>query len=968
ALAAVDAATGSSNSITAAQLNAIDGVNGAIVGNQAAYQAAIENGSAGDFDTVSEINAVIAAVNTIAANDAALTELAEDIAGNANSTLITAAQLNAITGVTGVNASDIADYNAALIAATYEDSANPTVAEINAVIAAVNASIAALTKINNAATAGDASSITIADIASIEGMPELDTELLADYQVAIAAASGAETNSSVEIVILIENIADMTPSIRSIEAVDLDDDGYTDAVHITFSKVIDDNTVKTSDWDVEGVSGESFSSTTNGDSANDQYIYITFEDGVLDNGATPKVTFTEGNLASLSGQVVHKDIFNIVTLAGNDDAATGIDPLSITYTHAVDFRGAATSQTPANINGLAFTDGLNTSSQTDINSGKGFGLAGPSSEYDNNTAAAENSGLRDLFKEFYYAGGASHTLTLSGLTGGESYKVRFFVAGWTSNRVIFTSDNNAFNAGSLDRGTSGANIVNAIEYTFTQGASDTDIKITFAPTTGGFHWYGFTNEVYEIQASADQALAASATALAKIQAAVGGDASGITVNDLNDVFGVNGAIVGNQAAYQAAIANGSAGDFDTVSEILDMVNSVNALAKGVTYENNWTHSQDLTINTTSSGADVSDDVSKFPLLIRLNSTNFDFSEAQTNGEDIRFASSDGFAFDYEIERWDSVNKLAEIWVQVDRVRGDNSTQFIVMYWGNSGVSSESNSAAVFDTANGFAGVWHLGEDGNTTANGYADATSNSNDGQGANLTSSSDVNGVIGRSQNFDGTADYIEVDYSATLNTPLLTVGVWARIDGGAGNRSPIAAMGNSHTGYLSGYLLYAAGDDTWQGWSGNGSKWGNVSLGSELTSVWTYVVMTYDGSTQKLYLDGEQVDTSPSDTLLAKNESFPLRIGAGETEATAGYFFNGPVDEARVSNTNRSADWIKLSYENQKSDQTLVFFNKIEAAAIGGDASAITVDDINEVDGVSGAMPANLADYQAAIEAADV
>jgi hypothetical protein len=35
---------------------------------------------------------------------------------------------------------------------------------------------------------------------------------------------------------------------------------------------------------------------------------------------------------------------------------------------------------------------------------------------------------------------------------------------------------------------------------------------------------------------------------------------------------------------------------------------------------------------------------------------------------------------------------------------------------------------------------------------------------------------------------------------------------------------------------------------------------------------------------------------------------------------YFNGKIDEARLENTARSPDWIKLSFENQKADDALV------------------------------------------------
>ena len=56
---------------------------------------------------------------------------------------------------------------------------------------------------------------------------------------------------------------------------------------------ISDATVTADDSDVAGVTGEAFSSTTNGDTANDADIYITFADGVQDTAATPTLSYTQ---------------------------------------------------------------------------------------------------------------------------------------------------------------------------------------------------------------------------------------------------------------------------------------------------------------------------------------------------------------------------------------------------------------------------------------------------------------------------------------------------------------------------------------------------------------------------------------------------------------------------------------------------------------------------------------------------
>jgi len=56
----------------------------------------------------------------------------------------------------------------------------------------------------------------------------------------------------------------------------------------------------------------------------------------------------------------------------------------------------------------------------------------------------------------------------------------------------------------------------------------------------------------------------------------------------------------------------------------------------VIFNAEWPYAKQLYLNTSASGANVPGTVENFPVLVRLNSGNFDFSQAQKNGNDIRF--------------------------------------------------------------------------------------------------------------------------------------------------------------------------------------------------------------------------------------------------------------------------------------------------------------------------------------------
>ncbi len=195
-----------STAVTAAELATIIGITGVDPANEAAYQAAITAET--DFSnlpTVAEVQAIIDAVNTTQTNSTnALLEVLEDSASvgggnNGNGIAVTAAQLTAIIGITGVDPANEAVYQAA-ITAEAGFSNPPTVAEVQNIIDAVNttqtnSTNALLEVLEDSASAGggnngNGTGITAAELAAIIGITGVDPANEAAYQVAIAAETG----------------------------------------------------------------------------------------------------------------------------------------------------------------------------------------------------------------------------------------------------------------------------------------------------------------------------------------------------------------------------------------------------------------------------------------------------------------------------------------------------------------------------------------------------------------------------------------------------------------------------------------------------------------------------------------------------------------------------------------------------------------------------------------------------------
>lgn len=219
--------------------------------------------------------------------------------------------------------------------------------------------------------------------------------------------------------------------------------------------------------------------------------------------------------------------------------------------------------------------------------------------------------------------------------------------------------------------------------------------------------------------------------------------------------------------------------FATIAAACAVVLFENSVFAGNDNYSQWSYSMPIYLNTTSSGANVAGNVTNFPVLVRLNPRNFSgFSNVLAGGADIRFSDTVGAHLPYQIERWadnPGTNDSADIWVLLPQVNGNSSGQRFKMYWGNSGAVDSSRGTAVFDTGNGFVGVWHLSDTNKTT--GYVDATINALNATGNNMAVTDTVTAVIGKGQQFNGSNKYLTVASGINLANKKLTVSAWANL-----------------------------------------------------------------------------------------------------------------------------------------------------------------------------------------------
>jgi len=328
----------------------------------------------------------------------------------------------------------------------------------------------------------------------------------------------------------------------------------------------------------------------------------------------------------------------------------------------------------------------------------------------------------------------------------------------------------------------------------------------------------------------------------------------------------------------------------------------------------WSHNAAIIINTTSTGANIPGTASEtnFPLLVQLEQGSIDLTQAKDGLEDLRFSSSSNVPLNYEIESWDATTGNAVVWVKLPTIAG-NALQTIYVYWGNDGADSESSGAGVFETTNGFSGVWHLSEEPGNSADGFKDATSNAAHGTGFNMNTHSAGLGPVGNAIDleFDKNQYILASQESLFDYTNSMTASFWIKVE----------------TFTEAWQRMLCKANDSWRiqrvknednvifGLDGPG----HMNSTSEVNDGnWHYISMIMDGTQKYIYLDGVIDNSGSINNDLNLNDD-PVGIGVNSTNLPDGTF-DGLMDEVRLAGVGRSADWVKLSYENQKKDRVMV------------------------------------------------
>ncbi|MBI3962177.1 MAG: DUF2341 domain-containing protein, partial [Deinococcus sp.] len=198
------------------------------------------------------------------------------------------------------------------------------------------------------------------------------------------------------------------------------------------------------------------------------------------------------------------------------------------------------------------------------------------------------------------------------------------------------------------------------------------------------------------------------------------------------------------------------------------------LESSVWWNPNWQYRRKLILRYSAQAEDLTD----FPLLVKLTGANFDFSLAQTSGQDLRFLDADNATqLSYEIESWDPARQEAYVWVKVPQIAAAPSADHIWLYFGNPSAPDSQDPSRVW--SNGYVLVHH----NQNSALLVPDSTYNAHIGIPAGMASESTIItlvpslGKLGGALALDGTTGItVPNTPSLGLGTGNYTVEVWVK------------------------------------------------------------------------------------------------------------------------------------------------------------------------------------------------
>ncbi len=298
----------------------------------------------------------------------------------------------------------------------------------------------------------------------------------------------------------------------------------------------------------------------------------------------------------------------------------------------------------------------------------------------------------------------------------------------------------------------------------------------------------------------------------------------------------------------------------------------------------WKQRTQILLNTTAGGVQTQQPLNGVTVPVRLHSGNFDFVGAKPDGSDLRVvAGDDKTPLKFWIERFDSLNELGVLWVQVPTLASGSDKNVFYVYAGGEKATALPPDNTVFDAST--LAAFHFSEKDGIAADqsGAIKATS----------AVALEPNGLIGQSAHPNTTPIVFPASDKLKVAGGAFSIALWVKPEASAGT---LFSQGPVKIALANGALTAQVGSTS-------------VSGGNVAPAAWSQVILAVGAGKATLYVNGTQA--GQGDLASAPEVSGEVRLAEG---------YQGLLDEVEISNSARSPEWVKVVYAAQSADARLI------------------------------------------------
>ncbi|PZQ49100.1 MAG: hypothetical protein DI551_00155 [Micavibrio aeruginosavorus] len=215
----------------------------------------------------------------------------------------------------------------------------------------------------------------------------------------------------------------------------------------------------------------------------------------------------------------------------------------------------------------------------------------------------------------------------------------------------------------------------------------------------------------------------------------------------------------------------------------------------------------------------------------------------------------------------------------------------------------ASATASGDVTSGLVHRWKMDE----TYGTFVDDSVGTTDGGWAWSGVLTPATGVDNGALSFNGSSGFVLVTYNASLYLPLYTVSFWAKGYTAPTTGSVTSKMFDRNENFSVNWSHQWGYPITCEQNDGSGRVTSPVMPINMVANQWYFIVCSYDGTTLRMYIDGNQVSSVAAGTPVSAASN--MGIGAGSNGSSP---FNGAMDDVRMYNRALSASEIQQVYEN--------------------------------------------------------